>query len=152
MPKGLCCRVFVQLPHCARSQFATAFGSNRTQVPILKDGMRFVLASLYTTILETARMAASCVAVMARPNRSIRSAKLRAWPAGAVGGTVDPSRFGMAFIQFLWSLTALVVPYRFRLSFVTLLRFHCPYREEGGYGPGDRHGFGFSPPIPRSDL
>jgi hypothetical protein len=40
--------------HIFLNHFATARGSNRTQVPILKEGMRPAFASLNTVMRDTA--------------------------------------------------------------------------------------------------
>src|SRR5712692_7326542 len=61
------------LLHFSRSQRATDFGSNRTQVPMRNDGIRPAFACLKIVILETVNMLASSSAVKARPIRSIRS-------------------------------------------------------------------------------
>ena len=55
----------VQLPHWDRSQFATARGSNLTQVPIRKDGILPAFASLKIVILETLNRSESCRAFRA---------------------------------------------------------------------------------------
>ena len=59
--------------HFSRSQRATDFGSNRTQVPMRNDGILPAFACLKIVILETVNMLASSSAVKARPIRSIRS-------------------------------------------------------------------------------
>jgi hypothetical protein len=66
-----------------RNQFATARGSNLTQVPILKHGMRPAFANLKIVMRDTVNISASSSAVSARPIRSIRSARLNA--SGASG-------------------------------------------------------------------
>ena len=48
-----------------RNQFAIAHGSNRTQEPIRKEGMRPVFASLKTVMRDTANNRASSRAVRA---------------------------------------------------------------------------------------
>src|ERR1017187_4560480 len=58
-----------------RNQFATALGSNRTQVPTRNDGILQEGACLYTVRADTHRRPASSFAVIAQPIRSILSAR-----------------------------------------------------------------------------
>lgn len=59
--------------HIFRSHRATDVGSNRTQVPMRKDGILPAFACLKIVIFETVKMLASSFAVKARPILSIRS-------------------------------------------------------------------------------
>jgi len=54
-----------------RSQFATALGSNRTQVPTRNEGIRPAAACLKIVTLDTERSFAKSSAVKARPICSI---------------------------------------------------------------------------------
>jgi len=62
---GLIWRDSFVLRYIFLNQCATARGSNRTQLPILKHGMRPAFASLKTVIRETANNVASSAAVRA---------------------------------------------------------------------------------------
>jgi hypothetical protein len=62
---------FILAFHCWRNQFATALGSNRTQVPIRNDGMRPAAACLKIVTFDTERNFDSSSAVKARPIFSI---------------------------------------------------------------------------------
>ena len=63
------------LGYFSRYQAATTRGSNRTQVPILKQGIRPAFANLKIVIRETASNSESWAAVRARLNCSMRSGK-----------------------------------------------------------------------------
>src|SRR5580692_7687111 len=63
--------------HTFLNQFATARGSNRTQVPILNDGMRPAFACLKIVIFETPSNLASFSAVIAPSMRLMCSARVR---------------------------------------------------------------------------
>ena len=56
-----------RLNYCLESQSAVLFGSNRTQVPTRKEGIRPFFACLNTVTGDTFRSAASSFAVRARP-------------------------------------------------------------------------------------
>jgi hypothetical protein len=60
-----------ELYYCERSQFATALGSNRTQVPTRNEGMRPAEACLNMVTLETESNFDSSSAVKALPMFSI---------------------------------------------------------------------------------
>lgn len=66
-------RVFERAAECYifRNQFATARGSNRTQVPIRNEGIRPAAACLKIVTLETERSFDRSSAVKARPIFSI---------------------------------------------------------------------------------
>jgi hypothetical protein len=64
-------RFFLTSAYILRNQLATARGSNRTQVPILKLGMRPAFAILKIVMRETDRYSATSTAVRAREIFSI---------------------------------------------------------------------------------